>query len=318
MDDRRPTKPETAGTESDLWNTVVGFVPIPFASGRLDSEAFTRNCNYLVHRTWLDDRRRAAAIGGSSLIHHLDLDDQNALAAEMGRVAADHALVLSGIVPNPLGVARRLVEHQMRLPRPPDAFLLLPVAGTVNPTGVADTLLKFTDDLGRETGARFFVYLRNPAHRHALGRVTHEGEYVIGVKVGTVESDIEPLVRQVGDAGIVMWGVGDRATDAVAAGARGHTSGIAILFGRASDELNNAHRRGDLDAARRMEAIIAPFEAIRFRDGRAYNYSAVVAAARLAGFEDIDCGEGGPFNAPPPPEVVAELRGLLGGLEEYH
>jgi hypothetical protein len=44
----------------------------------------------------------------------------------------------------------------------------------------------------------------------------------------------------------------------------------------------------------------------------------VVAAARIAGFADIDCGDGGRFNAPPPAEVMAKIEALVGRLARYH
>jgi dihydrodipicolinate synthase/N-acetylneuraminate lyase len=84
---------------------------------------------------------------------------------------------------------------------------------------------------------------------------------------------------------MVIWGIGDRSTRAAELGAKGHTSGIAVVFARASDEINNAQRRGDYETSRRIEADISALEDIRFRNSRVYNYSAVVEAMHLSGFE---------------------------------
>jgi dihydrodipicolinate synthase/N-acetylneuraminate lyase len=120
------------------------------------------------------------------------------------------------------------------------------------------------------------------------------------------------------DCGLVIWGVGDRSTAPAQQGTRGHTSGINVVFARASDEINNAQRRGDWESSRRIEAELAPLEEIRFRQGRMYNYAAVVEAMRLGGFGDVDGGEGGPFNAPVPPEVAREVEAAIEKIRHYH
>ena len=59
-------------------------------------------------------------------------------------------------------------------------------------------------------------------------------------------------------------------------------------------------------------------EDIRFRDGRMYNYSAVVEAMHLAAFDDIEGGEGGPFNPRVSPEVAREISTAIAGIRRYH
>ena len=154
--------------------------------------------------------------------------------------------------------------------------------------------------------------------REALARVARDCEWVEGVKIGTSVKDVRPVVDILDGRGIAMWGIGDCCLDGIAQGACGHTSGIATLFAGASDELNNAYRRGDTAAAREVESRLAGFEAIRFMEERAYNYSAVVAASRMAAFGDIDCGDGGPFNAEPPPAILEQVRRELEKLAPYH
>ena len=58
----------------------------------------------------------------------------------------------------------------------------------------------------------------------------------------------------------------------------------------------------------RIEADIAPLEEIRFMNERVYNYSAVVEAMILSGFDDIAAGTGGPFNPRVPTEIQEQLR----------
>ena len=301
------------------WNTVVAYPIVPFRSGAPNYASFRRNAEYLIARNRLDSGRpRVLGFGGGSLIHHLTAEEQMRLVAELCQAAGDRAVVVSGIVPNPLGSAGELLERQMRLARRPDAFLLLPVNGIANPEGIYRELVGFCNGQGRRHGARFFLYLRSGAQRDALARVARDCDWVEGVKIGTAASDVRPVVDILDGRGIAMWGIGDCCLDGIAQGACGHTSGIATLFAGASDELNNAYRRGDTTAAREIESHLAGFERIRFMDERAYNYSAVVAAARMAGFDDIDCGDGGPFNAEPPPAILEQVRCELEKLARYH
>ncbi len=301
------------------WNTVVAYPVVPFRGGEPDCAAFRKNAEYLIARNRLDGGRpRVLGFGGGSLIHHLAGEDQLRLVNELCQAAGDRALVVSGLLPNPLRSAAELLARQMEFTRPPDAFLLLPVNGIANPEGIHRELLAFCNEQGRRHGARFFLYLRSGAQRDALARVARDCEWVEGVKIGTSAADVRPVVDLLGGSGIAMWGIGDCCLDGIAQGARGHTSGIATLFAGASDELNNAYRRGDFETARRIESRLAGFERLRFMEDRAYNYAAVVAAARMAGFHDIDCGDGGPFNAEPPPAILERVRCELENLACYH
>jgi dihydrodipicolinate synthase/N-acetylneuraminate lyase len=153
----------------------------------------------------------------------------------------------------------------------------------------------------------------------AVVRLLNDSPHFVGVKVGTSEADVKPMIEGVGENAMVIWGIGDRSTKAAELGAKGHTSGIAVLYAKASDAINNAQRRGDFAAAKAVEAEIGALEDIRFMDGRAYNYSAVVEAMQQSGFDDIDAGDGsGPFNPNVPPAVAEQVGKAIAGLEKYH
>ena len=51
---------------------------------------------------------------------------------------------------------------------------------------------------------------------------------------------------------------------------------------------------------------------------RVYNYSAVVEAMLLSGFDDIEAGVGGPFNPRVPSKIQEQLREALPSLKPYH
>jgi dihydrodipicolinate synthase/N-acetylneuraminate lyase len=117
---------------------------------------------------------------------------------------------------------------------------------------------------------------------------------------------------------MVIWGVGDRSTEAARLGARGHTSGISVLFARAGDLINNAQRVRDFETSQEIENRISAFEKIRFENGRVYNYSAVVEAMIQSGFDDIDPGESGPFNPRVPSEVADRIQNAIEGILDLH
>ena len=197
--------------------------------------------------------------------------------------------------PNPIRQAGQLIEAQSELNRPPDAYLLMPLTGISNPEGVYQQYMAFGERYGTTCGARFLYYFRQKRDLSAVVRLLNDSPHFIGVKIGTGEEDVEPLVEGVGESGIVMWGIGDRCTRPAQLGTKGHTSGIAVAFARASDEINNAQRRGDYETSAQIEADIAPLEEIRFMNERVYNYSAVVEAMILSGFDDIAAGDWWPL-----------------------
>ena len=149
-------------------------------------------------------------------------------------------------------------------------------------------------------------------------RLIRVSEAFVGIKVGTTEEEVPELCSEIGESGMVIWGVGDRSTEAARMGARGHTSGISVLFAKAGDLLNNAQRAGNYEESESVERRISAFEEIRFENGRVYNYSAVAEAMIQSGFEDIDPGEGGPFNPRVSSEVAARVRDAIEGILDLH
>lgn len=303
----------------DLLNSVTAIPIVPYKKGKIDMAGHRKNIRYLMDNNYLDnDRKRVISIAGTSLIHHFTTDEQMDLISVAGEEINGEGVVMSGIVPNPIATAEELVRRQSALPFPPDLYLLMPLTGVADPDGIYQTYLQFGNTLGQECGAHFLLYLRSVDHIDVVVRLITESPFFIGVKVGTSEDHVEPLIDQVGDNGIVMWGIGDRSTGAARAGALGHTSGIAVVAARASDEINNAQRKGDLAASQKVEDIIAPLEDLRFMNGRQYNYSAVVEALKIGGWDDIEAGEGGPFNPRVPASVAQQVAEAVDLLKDYH
>lgn len=293
---------------------------IPFRNGVIDYDAHAMNVAYLMRNNTLEGGQpRVVSVAGTSLIHHIEPEEQTKIFDVTGQVMGNEGILMSAIVPNPIRTAGKLIEEQSKLQRPPDVYLIMPLSGTFSPAGIYDHFMKFGEQHGEEQGARFIYYHRQGRDMEAVLRLLNDSPHFIGVKVGTSEADVKPMIDGVGDNAMVIWGIGDRSTKAAEQGAKGHTSGIAVLYAKASDAINNAQRRGDYEAARAVEADIDAIEEIRFAEGRAYNYSAVVEAMQQSGFDDIDAGDGsGPFNPNVPPAVAEQVRAAIAGLEHYH
>ena len=301
-------------------NSVISIPITPFHNLRIDYGGHAKNVAYLMASNRLEGGpKRVIAIAGTSLVHHISATDQIELMRFTGEQMSGRGVLMSGLVPNPIEDAGRILEAQANAPFPPDVYLMMPLSGVSNGEGIFRFYMEFAERYGSSWGARFLYYLRNRSELEVAVRLINNSRYFIGVKIGTDEADVAPAVEGVNEGcGVVIWGIGDRSTRPAEMGARGHTSGINLIVGRASDEINNAQRRGDCETSRRIEAEIAPLEEIRFRKGRIYNYSAVVEAIHQAGFEDVAGGTGGPFNPRPPPEVVSELRQVVEKIRHYH
>lgn len=304
----------------DALNAPTTIPIIPFQQGRIDYDGHAQNITYLMRNNRLDGGRpRVISVAGTSLIHHIEPEEQTEVFHVTGQAMGQAGVLMSAIAPNPLGTAGKLIAAQARLPRPPDVYLIMPLTGTYDSAGVYDTFLEFGRRYGEEYGARFLYYFRMERDRAAVIRLLNDSPHFVGVKIGTSEADVQPFVEEVGDNAMVIWGIGDRSTRAAEAGAKGHTSGTAVLCTGVCDGINNAQRRGDYAAARQLEAAIEALEEIRFMQGRIYNYSAVVEAMQLSGFSDIVAGDcSGPFNPPVPPAIRERLKAAIQGLAQYH
>ncbi len=300
-------------------DTVTVLLPMPFRGGRLDGRAHARNVDYLLGNCFLDEgRRRVIGIGGTSLIHHLDRSTLLELVQSTGRQLGAEALFMAGVIPTPPSESRRFIQECLSLERPPDYFLLMPIPGLCNPEGVEAELSALSEFFQDRGAGRFVLYLRTGRLNAAYARLATRFANIAGIKVGTQPADVQVLRKAVPRSKRVLWGVGDRVTAAARLGARGHTSGLTLICPRLCDAINNACRREDFEACAELEQVVSGLEEIRFMEDRIYNYSAVVAAGRLGGFQDIDLGEGGPFNAPPPPAILQQIAHCVKRLKPYH
>ncbi len=308
-----------ASTLYDILDSVTAIPIVPFSGGAIDIDGHRKNIRYLMENNYLDgNRKRVIGIAGTSLIHHFSFEDQMRVIETAGEEMGGDGFLMSGIVPNPIAQAEELVRGQSALPRPPDVYLIMPLTGVADHEATYEDYMAFAERLGESCGARFLLYMRSTDYVNPIIRLVKDSPYMAGVKVGTSEAEVAPLIEGIGDDGIVMWGIGDRSTRAAELGARGHTSGIAVVAARAADEINNAQRRGDYEASARVEACISGLEDLRFMNGRQYNYSAVIEAMIIGEWEDVSAGEGGPFNPRVPKDIAARVADEVESLRDYH
>ena len=300
-------------------DSVIAIPIIPFNKDAIDYQGHSKNITYLMQNNYLsNDRLRVIAIGGTSLLHHLSFEDQIEIVDQTGRQMKEKGVLISGIVPNPIEIIGELIGAQSKLSYPPDAYLLMPLSGISSPEGIYDQYQSLAEKYGKSCNARFIYYLRQKRDLEAVIRLVNESPNFIGVKIGTDEGDVQPLIEGINKSGLVIWGIGDRCTKAAELGAKGHTSGIAVVFAKISDEINNAQRQKDYSTSHQIESRISALEDIRFTNGRVYNYSAVVEAMILSGFKDIEGGNGGPFNPRVPEHISIEVQDAIKDLTPYH
>jgi len=304
----------------DALDSAITIPIIPFQNGAIDYDGHAKNIEYLMKNNRLEGgRKRVISVAGTSLIHHIEPEEQTRIFDVTGQVMGEDGILMSAIVPNPLRTAGQLIEEQAKLQRPPDVTLIMPLGGTYSTEGLYEGMMNFAERYAAPTGARLLYYYRQPRDCAAIIRLLNDSPHFVGVKIGTGPEDVQPMMDGVGDNAMVIWGIGDRSTKAIELGAKGHTSGTAVLCTAICDGINNAQRRGDYEEAYRYEAAINELEEIRFANGRVYNYSAVVEAMRLSGFNDIVAGDdSGPFNPSVPAAVSERLAATVKTLAEFH
>ena len=300
-------------------NTPIAIPLIPFRNGEIDYRAHQKNIQYLMTNNHLSGGRpRVICIAGTSLIHHVDHKEQCALLTSTAEVMAGEGVLISAILPNPISGTDSLILQQAAMQRPPDAYLIMPLGGVYHSEGLYQGLSAFAERHGKESGARFLYYHRQPRDEEQVIRLMTDSDYFVGLKVGTSTDDVPRLVSSIRNTAAVIWGIGDRSSSAARLGTKGHTSGISVLFAKAGDMINNAQMAGKYEDAESLESRIEALEELRFMNARAYNYAAVLEAMILSGFADIDGGEGGPFNPRVPAAVSSMVGRAIDGLTDLH
>src|SRR5690606_23344934 len=105
-----------------------------------------------------------------------------------------------------------------QLNRQPDVYLIMPLGGTYSPEGLYEYFMQFAEKYGAAYGARFLYYFRSKRDRDAVINLLNDSPHFIGVKIGTSVADVPHFIETVNPENIVIWGIGDRSTDAAECG----------------------------------------------------------------------------------------------------
>ena len=119
--------------------------------------------------------------------------------------------------------------------------------------------------MGQENDARLLYYHRQPRDRKHVVQLVRESSAFVGIKVGTNEGEVSGLCEEIGDHGLVIWGVGDRSTEAARLVPRSHFRYIRT-FAKAGDLINNAQRAGNYEESESVEKRNLCFGGNPFRE----------------------------------------------------
>ncbi|MEZ4682803.1 MAG: hypothetical protein R2932_52210 [Caldilineaceae bacterium] len=146
-------------------NSAITIPIIPFKDGRIDYDGHAKNIEYLMKNNRLEGgRHRVISVAGTSLIHHIEPEEQTRIFDITGQVMGKDGLLMSAVVPNPLRTAGQLIEDQAKPQRPPDVTLIMPLGGTYN-EGLYDGFMSFGERYAGPTGSRLLYYLSPTARQ---------------------------------------------------------------------------------------------------------------------------------------------------------
>ena len=145
--------------------------------------------------TLSDSRPRVLSIAGTSPVHQMIRAEQVRLVDITTRAMGEEGVYVAGVLPNPLSDAKDLIGELAGLQRPPDAYLIMPLAGVYDPDGMYNEFMAFGEEMDDRFGARLIYYFKDSRDLSQMGRLFRDSEAFVGVKVGTGEADVEPLVR---------------------------------------------------------------------------------------------------------------------------
>ena len=89
--------------------------------------------------------------------------------------------------------------------------------------------MAFGEEMDDRFGARLIYYFKDSRDLSQMENLFRDSDAFVGVKVGTGEDDVEPLMRALGDNGLVIWGIGDRSTRAAQLGSPRDTLPVSPL-----------------------------------------------------------------------------------------
>lgn len=265
----------------DSWNTVQLVPPTPFsADGRsLNLGLFQE----LIDKRIRDGIRVVIPAAGTGEFHSLTVDEALAAIASAIEVGQGRCQIMA---PVGLGLEHALAVGEKAMELGADALLVMP---PVHPYLSDDGVVDYFQAIFQAFSRPLWVYKRGAyPSDNCLAELAKRG-VICGVKyaVNDMNAVVAFVERVEGDCHVVCGTAERNAPFFHLAGARGFTSGAAMLFPRLSLKLHAALAGGDYISAMKFRRILNPLELFRARQNDALNITAIKAGMKILGH---DCG----------------------------
>lgn len=280
------------------WDTVHLVPPSPFTPDGKHVDA--DRLGALVDSRIQKGIRVVIPAAGTGEFHSLTVEESTDCIKAVVNAGRGSAAVLA---PIGLGIEHALAIGEKAMNDGADGVLVMP---PVHPY-LSDSGVKlYFEAIFNALKTPLWVYKRGPfPSNECLSELAASG-VVTGVKYAVNDMNaLSDFIEKTADSCHIVCGTAERnAPFFHLAGARGFTSGVAMLFPELSLQLHAALTSQNYSEAMRIRSILNPFELFRARHADSLNISAIKAGMDLIG-EPV-----GPVRPPNRPLTLKELDEL--------
>lgn len=285
----------------DACRTVLVVAITPRRADRqVDLEGVRRNARYLVEH----GVEVAMPECGTGLVYDATLEEYEAVVGAWMEEVGEALHVVPGIGP---GYGRALEMGHIARALGVAGAMIMPVVGPASARGVYCGLKEIAEKVKLPT----ILYQRRLDIMPVEETVKLCGlEEVMGLKYAVDDVKIfDQLVARAGHAAAMICGMAeDPCIEYLEHGAVGFSSGMANFVPRLSLNLLRSFYEGNVEEARRLRALMVPFEDLRGERGARYSGSALHTGMDCAGLAG---GPVIPFAEDVAPEDLPRVRALI-------
>ncbi len=290
-------------TAEDCRTVLVVAITPRLPDWKVDLEGVRCNARYLVEH----GVRIAMPECGTGLVYDATLEEYEAVVGTWMEEAGEALQVVPGIGP---GYGRALEMGHIARSLGVAGAMIMPVVGPASARGVANGFKEIAAKIKLPT----ILYQRRLDIMPVEETVKLCGlEEVVGLKYAVDDvKTFDQIVSRAGQTAAMICGMAeDPCIEYLEHGAVGFSSGMANFVPRMSLELLHAFQKGDLEGAKRLRALMVPFEDLRGERGARYSASALHAGMDCAGLAG---GPVIPFAEDVAPEDLPRVRALMDEL----
>lgn len=285
-------------TKRMKWDTVHLVPPTPFTSDGKHVDA--DQLGALVETRIQRGIRVVIPAAGTGEFHSLTVEESTACIKAVLNVGHGRAAVLA---PIGLGLEHALAIGEIAMNAGADGVLVMP---PVHPY-LSDSGVKlYFEAIYKALKTTLWVYKRGPyPSNECLAELISSG-VVTGVKYAVNDLNaLSDFIEKTDSSSQVVCGTAERnAPFFHLAGARGFTSGVAMLFPELSLQLHAALTSQNYSEAMHIRSILNPFELFRARHADSLNISTIKAGMEIIG------ESAGPVRPPNRPLTLKEMDEL--------